>query len=117
MNGGAWWTVDGVKVDVLYRDPDVVQHWTRQAEQGLFEVDDLLGYLAGSPMYAVVGELALPKAPPSSATASAAADPAGDNLPGLRLRQPGPSPLPDCADVGVLPVIDVLEAERHENTR
>jgi len=59
MNGGAWWTVDGVKVDVLYRDLGVVQHWTRQAEQGLFEVDDLLGYLAGFPTYAVVGELAL----------------------------------------------------------
>jgi hypothetical protein len=59
MNGGAWWTVDRVRVDVLYRDLDVVQHWTRQAEQGLFEVDDLLGYLAGFPTYAVVGELAL----------------------------------------------------------
>ena len=59
MNGGAWWTVDGVKVDVLYRDLGVVQHWRRQAEQGLFEVDDLLGYLAGFPTYAVVGELAL----------------------------------------------------------
>ena len=58
MNGGAWWTVDRVRVDVLYRDLDVVQHWTRQAEQGLFEVDDLLGYLAGFPTYAVVGELA-----------------------------------------------------------
>ena len=44
---------------MLYRDLDVVQHWTRQAEQGLFEVDDLLGYLAGFSTYAVVGELAL----------------------------------------------------------
>lgn len=59
MNGGAWWTIDGVKVDVLYRDIDIVQHWTAQAEQGRFEVDDLLGYLAGFPTYAVVGELAL----------------------------------------------------------
>ena len=59
MNGGAWWTIDGVKVDVLYRDLDVVEHWAAQAEQGRFEVDDLLGYLAGFPTYAVVGELAL----------------------------------------------------------
>jgi len=59
MNGGAWWTVDGVKVDVLYRDLDVVRYWTEQAELGRFEVDDLLGYLAGFPTYAVVGELAL----------------------------------------------------------
>jgi len=59
MNGGAWWTIDGVKVDVLYRDLDVVDHWAAEAEQGRFEVDDLLGHLAGFPTYAVVGELAL----------------------------------------------------------
>jgi hypothetical protein len=59
MNGGAWWTIDGVKVDVLYRDLDVVQHWSAQAEQGRFEVDDLLGHLAGFPTYALAGELAL----------------------------------------------------------
>ena len=59
MNGGAWWRIDGVKVDVLYRDLDVVQDWAAQAEQGRFEIDDLLGYLAGFPTYAVVGELAL----------------------------------------------------------
>jgi predicted nucleotidyltransferase len=59
MNGGAWWTIRGVKVDVLYRDLDIVRHWTKQSEQGRFEVDDLLGYLAGFPTYAVVGELAL----------------------------------------------------------
>jgi len=38
-------------------------------------------------------------------------------LVGLRFRQPSPSPLPDCADLRVLLVIDVLEAERHQNTR
>ena len=59
MNGGAWWRIDGVKVDVLYRDLDVVQDWAALAEQGRFEIDDLLGYLAGFPTYAVVGELAL----------------------------------------------------------
>ena len=59
MNGGAWWTIDGVKVDVLYRDFDVVEYWYSQAEHGRFEVDDLLGYQAGFPAYALVGELAL----------------------------------------------------------
>jgi hypothetical protein len=59
MNGGAWWTLDGIKVDVLYRDLDVVDGWARLAEQGLFEIDPLLGYLAGFPTYALVGELAL----------------------------------------------------------
>src|SRR3954471_5857863 len=39
MNGGGWLTVDGVRVDVLYRDLDAVEHWIRQAEAGRFEVD------------------------------------------------------------------------------
>jgi hypothetical protein len=59
MNGGAWWTFDGVKVDVLYRDLDVVQGWVMLAEQGRFEIDPLLGHLAGWPTYALAGELAL----------------------------------------------------------
>ena len=37
----------GVKADVLYRDLDVVEHWAAEAEQ-CFEVDDVLGHLAGS---------------------------------------------------------------------
>jgi Nucleotidyltransferase domain len=59
MNGGAWWTLDGVKVDVLYRDLDVVESWAALAEQGRFEIDPLLGHLAGWPTYALAGELAL----------------------------------------------------------
>lgn len=59
MNGGAWWELDGVKVDVLYRDLDVVESWTQQADQGRFEIDPLLGHLAGFPTYALAGELAL----------------------------------------------------------
>jgi len=44
--------------------------------------------------------------------------PASDGLRwGLPLRQPSPSPLPDRADLRVYLVIDVLEAERHQNTR
>jgi predicted nucleotidyltransferase len=59
MNGGAWFTLDGVKVDVLYRDLDVVESWAALAEQGRFEIDPLLGHLAGFPTYALAGELAL----------------------------------------------------------
>ena len=58
MNGGAWLDCGGVKVDVLLRDLDVVEHWTRQAENGAYEVDALLGYLAGVPTYSVCAELA-----------------------------------------------------------
>ena len=40
------------------RDLDVVNHWTRHAEKGEFEVDALLGYLAGVPTYSLSAELA-----------------------------------------------------------
>jgi hypothetical protein len=58
MNGGAWLERDGMKVDVLLRDLDVVEHWTRRAEEGYFEVDALLGYAAGVPTYSLAAELA-----------------------------------------------------------
>ena len=59
MNGGAWLRWDGHRVDVLLRDLDAVEHWTQRAEQGEFEVDALLGYVAGIPTYTLVAELAL----------------------------------------------------------
>ena len=58
MNGGAWLQCGGEKVDVLLRDLDVVEHWTRRAEKGEFEVDALLGYVAGVPTYMLSAELA-----------------------------------------------------------
>lgn len=58
MNGGAWLRCEGEKVDVLLRDLDVVEHWTRRAENGEFERDALLGYLAGIPTYTLSAELA-----------------------------------------------------------
>jgi hypothetical protein len=39
MNGGAWLTIDGTKVDVLLRDLDVVEDWSARARGGEFEVD------------------------------------------------------------------------------
>jgi hypothetical protein len=56
MNGGAWLTCDGAKVDVLLRDLDVVDHWSERAEQGIYEVDALLGYVAGVPTYSLRAE-------------------------------------------------------------
>src|SRR5262245_56796039 len=58
MNGGAWLCCGSEKVDVILRDLDVVEHWARRAEQGVFEVDPLLGYLAGIPTYVLSAELA-----------------------------------------------------------
>lgn len=57
MNGGAWLTVEGEKVDVILRDLDVVEHWSARAEQGEYDVDALLGYLAGLPTYSLRAEL------------------------------------------------------------
>jgi hypothetical protein len=59
MNGGAWLTVDGLKVDVMLRDLDVVRYWAEAARQGRYEVDALLGYLAGAPTYSLSAELAV----------------------------------------------------------
>jgi hypothetical protein len=58
MNGGAWLQCGGQKVDVLLRDLDVVEYWTRRAQDGEFERDALLGYLAGIPTYSLSAEIA-----------------------------------------------------------
>ncbi|MFN8592049.1 MAG: nucleotidyltransferase domain-containing protein [Thermomicrobiales bacterium] len=58
VNGGAWLTVEGVRVDLLYRDLDVVEHWLVEAEAGRFEVDYLPNHVAGLPTYTLAGELA-----------------------------------------------------------
>jgi predicted nucleotidyltransferase len=59
VNGGAWLTVGGTPVDVLFRDLDVVEGWRREAEAGRFDVLTQNGYLAGAPTYLPVGELAI----------------------------------------------------------
>ena len=56
MNGGAWLKLDGEKVDVLLRDLDVVEHWSERARAGVFEIDALLGYIAGIPTYSLLAE-------------------------------------------------------------
>jgi predicted nucleotidyltransferase len=59
MNGGAWLTIDGRRVDVHYRDLDEVEHWCSEAEAGRFEKELLLFYVAGIPTYVVMAELAI----------------------------------------------------------
>jgi len=59
VHGGAWLTVDGIPVDVLFRDLDRVEAWVADAEDGRFEVLVQHGYLVGAPTYLPVGELAL----------------------------------------------------------
>jgi hypothetical protein len=59
MNGGAWLQVGNVEVDVVLRDLDVVEHWSKRAVLGEFEVDALLAYLAGVPTYMLLAERAV----------------------------------------------------------
>ncbi|MDQ2651613.1 MAG: nucleotidyltransferase domain-containing protein, partial [Chloroflexota bacterium] len=59
VNGGAWLEVDGERVDLLYRNLDVVEHWIAEANAGRFEIDCVGGHIAGLPTYTLAGELAL----------------------------------------------------------
>jgi len=59
VDGGAWLTVDGLPVDVVFRDLDRVERWLADAEQGRFELLQQNGYLVGAPTYLPVGELAV----------------------------------------------------------
>ena len=58
MYGGAVFDLDGRHFDIHYRNLDVVEHWTREAEQGRFEVHILGFHLAGVPTYMLAGEVA-----------------------------------------------------------
>jgi hypothetical protein len=61
VNGGAWLTIGGTKVDLIYRDLDEVLHWTVAAEDGRFEIQREVGYVAVIATYVLAGELALGK--------------------------------------------------------
>ncbi|AKZ55116.1 hypothetical protein SAM23877_2067 [Streptomyces ambofaciens ATCC 23877] len=61
FNGGAWLTVDERRVDLHYRDLDVVEHQVAEAQAGRFDIEPLTFHLAGIPTYLVVAELAINK--------------------------------------------------------
>jgi hypothetical protein len=56
MNGGSWLTLGDLRVDVLLRDLDAVDHWAREATHGRFDIDGLPGYVAGIPTYSLIAE-------------------------------------------------------------
>jgi hypothetical protein len=58
MYGGAVFDLDGRHFDIHYRNLDVVEHWTREANEGRFAVHQLGFHLAGIPTYMLTGELA-----------------------------------------------------------
>ena len=59
FNGGGWLTVDGVAVDVHYRDLSVIDHIQSEAEAGRFWTEPLMFHVAGIPSYLLLAELAL----------------------------------------------------------
>lgn len=61
MDGGAWFVIDDIKVDVIYRELGAVQHWIDEANEGRFRVELLGGFLAGFDTTVLVGEAALCK--------------------------------------------------------
>jgi hypothetical protein len=59
VNGGAWLMIEDTKVDLIYRDLDEVLRWIEAAEDGRFEIQREVGYVAGLATYVLAGELAL----------------------------------------------------------
>lgn len=59
FNGGAWLEIDGRRVDVHYRDLDVVERELTEAEQGRFRIEPLMFHLAGIPTYLLLAELSI----------------------------------------------------------
>lgn len=59
FNGGAWLTVDGRRVDVHYRDLDVIDRVRADAENGGYTVEPLMFHVVGIPSYLLLAELAI----------------------------------------------------------
>jgi hypothetical protein len=59
VNGGAWLSVEGQRVDLCYRDLDEVLTCVAETEQGRFDIHALAGFVGGIPSYVVVGELTI----------------------------------------------------------
>lgn len=54
FNGGAWLEIADRRVDVHYRDLNVVEHEIAEARQGRFHIEPLMFHLAGIPSYLIV---------------------------------------------------------------
>ncbi|MFJ8696429.1 nucleotidyltransferase domain-containing protein [Streptomyces roseolilacinus] len=87
VDGGAWLTVDGQRVDWIYRDLDRVRRIWEECRAGRYEVGAQAGHPLGVYSHAYVGELALGRV---------LADPSGE-LSALRERvRHYPAPLRDA---------------------
>lgn len=59
VNGGGWLTLEGVRVDWLYRDLDRVRSIWADCQEGRFEIGHQTGHPVGFYSHAYVGEVAL----------------------------------------------------------
>ncbi|WP_344810571.1 hypothetical protein [Microlunatus aurantiacus] len=59
FNGGAWLEIDEAKVDLLWRDLDVVDHEISEAQAGRWRQEPLMFHLTGIPTYILLAELAI----------------------------------------------------------
>ncbi|MBM7784670.1 nucleotidyltransferase domain-containing protein [Tenggerimyces flavus] len=59
VDGGGWLTIDGVRVDWIYRDLDRVRRIWADCQEGRFEIGHQTGHPLGFYSHAYVGEVAL----------------------------------------------------------
>jgi hypothetical protein len=59
VDGGGWLTVDGWRVDWIYRDLDRVHRIWRDCREGRYEIGAQVGHPLGFYSHAYVGEVAL----------------------------------------------------------
>lgn len=59
FNGGAWLQVGDAKVDLLWRDLDVLDHEIVEAQAGRWRLEPLMFHLTGIPTYLLLAELAI----------------------------------------------------------
>lgn len=57
FNGGAWLSLDGTTVDLLWRDLDTVDHEIAEASAGRWHLEPLMFHLTGIPTYLLLAEL------------------------------------------------------------
>ncbi len=57
VNGGAWLTIEGQRVDFLYRSVDTLQEWIDKSKNGEFELDYFQQPSTGFYSYILLGEL------------------------------------------------------------
>lgn len=59
VNGGTWLTIEGQRVDFLYRSINTLQHWINNSKRGVIELDYYQQPATGFYSYIYLGELSI----------------------------------------------------------